>query len=152
MWLPLGALFLFFTYQKTLTLLWSIWYRPMSTLSEVKKMSKKKSPEEILSAIQKAVEEDRIKFASDAVSASLDPEIQLIYRVIRLIESGELPKRAIWCSDESYVGDVVLFSDNSEDTLSRASAQLGITLNAGDKFVDAALRLRSKRLEEGKKS
>lgn len=110
-------------------------------------MSGPKTPEEALAFLHEAAAEDRVGFASDAVAATLDDEIQRIFAVIRtIVRGGAPPKRGIWAADDAQI-DFVLpdfgKSDQDVETLARASSLLGIPLAPSDTWVEAALRLRA---------
>jgi hypothetical protein len=109
------------------------------------------SSEETLKRIQEAATQGgSMSFAEDAQSAMLDPEIQQIYQVLCSM-LGRTPKRALWCSDESKISDVLPWQLDGQVTpaaeiaLARASQRLGISLGLGDLWIEAAQRFRALR-------
>jgi hypothetical protein len=114
-----------------------------------------KTSEEALAWIRKAATEGEIPFASDVVCAALQAEIQQIYATIRLIETGQPPRRDLWTADGQTIAGVMPRDADRKPTqeaceaVRRAGEQLGIPLLIDDKWEDAALRLRNKQKGTG---
>lgn len=107
-------------------------------------------PAAALAAIQRAAAEGRIEFAPDSLADALDAEIQAIYAAIRFAQTGKPPRRPIWASDKSWIGDCLpldkdgIVSFDGLQALGAAASSLGILLSPSDTWVEAALRLRAK--------
>lgn len=109
------------------------------------------SPKEALAHIQQAAAEGDVYFDDDKINATLDAEIQRIFRTIyQVLHDGKPPKRPIWAADHANIGWVLPCDDAGKVTeeghaaLAVASERLGIALSATDLWSDAALRLRDR--------
>ena len=109
-----------------------------------------KKPEEVLAEIKQAAKDGKVEFASDVLAAALNEEIQKIFSTIKMIETGNPPKRPLWTADGIQIGIIMELDENGRPTqkarqiIEQVSLILGISLSTKDTWEEAALRLRDK--------